>query len=66
MERKIGEEFDFLGYTLKTEKPKLATCNGCFFFEHRLACSKKEINDIIGECSEFLRSDGNVVIFRVI
>lgn len=63
MERKIGEKFNFFGYKLKTEKPGLKYCAGCFFYEHRLVCQNKEIRDITGECAEFLRRDGNHVVF---
>lgn len=63
MERKIGEKFNFLGYKLKAEKPGLKYCAGCFFYEHRLVCQNKEIRDITGECAEFLRRDGNHVVF---
>lgn len=63
MERKIGEKFDFLGYTLIIEKSKLGTCNECFFYQHRLVCSNKQIQDIIGKCKQFTRQDRNNIIF---
>ena len=49
MKRKIGEEFGFLGYVLRAEKP-FDGCNGCFFFEHNLACYHKEILSVTGDC----------------
>ena len=64
MERKIGEEFNFLGYTLKTEKSKSGACFGCFFYKHSLACYLKQTEDIKGTCVRDLRSDDNHVIFK--
>lgn len=66
MERKIGEKFNFLGYTLKTEKSKSGNCDECFFYRHKLACYHTEIRDITGECMRCLRQDGNNVIFKVV
>ena len=66
MERKIGEEFDFLGCTMKTEKSELENCTGCFFFHNRITCYSNEIVDITGECIRCLRQDGNNVIFKVV
>ena len=66
MERKIGEEFNFLGYTLKTEKSELGNCDECFFYQHELDCFHKEIRDITGECMRCLRQNNDEVIFKVI
>ena len=49
MERKIGEEFEFLGYTLIVSESTF-TCKGCFFYEHNIACDNKEIIGITGDC----------------
>lgn len=49
MERKIGEEFEFIGYTLIVSE-HACDCKGCFFYEHDLACLRKEIMDITGGC----------------
>ena len=63
MERKIGEEFNFLGYTLKTEKSESGNCDECFFYQHELDCLHKEIRDIIGNCWERARQDNKEAIF---
>ena len=59
MERKIGEEFEFNGYTLIVSESAF-TCNGCFFNEHNIACHHKEIIDITGYC----HSDFRDVVFK--
>ena len=65
MERKVGEKFYFLGYTLKVEKSQLKDyCSECFFYKHKLACQNKEIRDVTGECNQCLRQDDNEVIFK--
>ena len=66
MERKVDEEFDFLGYTMKVEKSESITCNECFFYRHKLACYHTEIRDITGECMRCLRQNNDEVIFKVI
>ena len=64
MERKIGEEFDFCGHTLKVKKSYLGYCFGCFFYQRSLACFNSYINGIVGICSRNLRQEGNNVIFK--
>lgn len=49
MEREIGKEFEFIGYTLIVSE-RYQDCKGCFFYEHGLACHHKEIMDITGDC----------------
>lgn len=61
MERKIGESFEFLGYTLKVKENKSANCNSCFFAEHGLRCGNRKIDTLTGRCLE--RSDGKDVVF---
>ncbi len=64
MELKVGEEFDFFGYTLKVEKSQLRDCFKCFFCRHGLACYLDQINYAIGPCINYLRSDDSHVIFK--
>ena len=59
MERKIGEQFEFIGYTLIVSE-STCTCNGCFFNEHNIACDNKEIIDITGYCHWYNRD----IIFK--
>ena len=63
MERKVGEEFDFLGCTLIVEKSKPGACNGCFFHQYRINCNVDIIRDLAGECGPRSRQDGNDIIF---
>lgn len=64
MKRKIGEEFGFLGYVLKVEKATDA-CEGCFFFEHNLACHHKEIVSAIGDCYSSSMDNERLIFTRV-
>ena len=59
MERKIGEEFEFIGYTLIVSESTF-TCKRCFFSEHNIACYNKEIIDITGYCHSAFRD----IIFK--
>ena len=64
MERKVDEEFDFLGYTLKVEKHKsLHVCNGCFFWLNP-CCLASIYLFVTGFCQSENRQDGNNVIFK--
>lgn len=65
MERKIGEEFEFIGYVLKVEKAA-DKCEGCFLNQHKLACYHEEILSFTGKCEPFHRSDNQQVIFAIV
>lgn len=62
-ERKIGEQFEFDGFTLKCEKDE-GMCEGCFFDMEKIACAN--LIDIVGPCCGECRSDVTNVIFRLI
>ena len=50
MWRKLGEEFDFIGYKLRVERHEKSDCEGCFFHEHELNCCYEEISSVTGNC----------------
>ena len=50
MKRKLGEEFDFIGYKLRVDKQEPNNCEGCFFYEHKLNCGHEEIFSVTGSC----------------
>lgn len=59
MERKIGETFEFEGKTLQVKESSSSGCNGCFFDEQRILCSK----NVAGYCDFKFRTDKKKVIF---
>lgn len=63
-ERKIGEQFEYNGHTLKCEK-KECMCEGCFFDTENIACNG-DMMDVIGRCYGKSRSDQTDVIFKLI
>lgn len=70
MERKIGERFNFNGTTLEVVEQSIENkdisrvCKGCYFYENSMLCYSYKVNRIVGECSCYLRIDGNEVIFN--
>ena len=58
MERKIGETFEFEGKKLQVKESASSGCDGCFFDEQRIPCSKY----VAGYCFKF-RADKKKVIF---
>ena len=59
MERKIGETFQFEGKTLQVKESASSGCDGCFFDEQRIPCSK----NVAGYCEFKFRADKKEVIF---
>lgn len=59
MERKIGETFEFEGKKLQVKKTASSGCDGCFFNEQRIPCSKY----VAGYCALKFRTDKKDVIF---
>lgn len=59
MERKIGETFEFEGKTLQVKEIAHISCDGCFFDEQRIPCSKY----VAGYCASKFRTDKKEVIF---
>ena len=57
-ERKIGEVFEFEGKKLQVKESASSGCDGCFFDEQRIPCSKY----VAGYCFKF-RADKKKVIF---
>ena len=62
MERKIGEEFEYKGKTLKVYKTHSVSCNGCILY----GMGRCTAIDIFGACVGSLRTDKNNVIFKEI
>ena len=63
MERQLGEKFDYQGVTLKVVTDKCRGCDGCYFDAKQRSCSDS-VRDAIGPCGEYIRSDGQAVIFK--
>ena len=59
MERKIGETFEFEGKKLQVKESASSGCDGCFFDEQRIQCSKY----VAGYCEFEFRADKKEVIF---
>ena len=59
MERKIGETFEFKGKTLQVKESASSSCDGCFFDEQRIPCSKY----VAGYCALKFRTDKKDAIF---
>lgn len=59
MERKIGETFEFEGKILQVKESSSSGCDGCFFDEQRILCSK----NVAGYCDFKFRTDKKKVIF---
>ena len=59
MERKIGETFEFEGKTLQVKENASSSCDGCFFDEQHILCSKY----VVGYCELKFRTDKKDVIF---
>ena len=59
MERKIGETFQFGCKTLQVKESASSGCDGCFFDEQHIPCSK----NVAGYCEFKFRADKNEVIF---
>lgn len=59
MERKIGETFEFEGKKLQVKKNASSGCDGCFFNEQRIPCSRYAA----GYCALKFRTDKKDVIF---
>ena len=58
-ERKIGEVFEYGGKTLQVKESASSGCDGCFFDEQRIPCSKY----VAGYCGFKFRADKKKVIF---
>ena len=58
MERKIGEVFEYEGKKLQVKESASSGCDGCFFDEQHIPCSKY----VAGYCDKF-RADKKKVIF---
>lgn len=59
MERKIGETFEFEGKKLQVKESAFPGCDGCFFDEQSIPCSK----NVSGYCGFRFRADKKKVIF---
>ena len=59
MERKIGDTFEFEGKKLQVKECAYSGCDGCFFDEQHIPCSK----NVAGYCGSFFRTDKKKVIF---
>ena len=59
MERKIGETFEFEGKKLQVKESASSGCDGCFFDEQHIPCSK----NVAGYCEFEFRADKKEVIF---
>ena len=59
MERKIGEIFKYGDKTLQVKESASNGCDGCFFDEQRIPCSK----NVSGYCEFGLREDKKEIIF---
>lgn len=59
MERKIGETFEFKGKTLQVKESSSSGCDGCYFDEQHIPCSKY----VAGYCGFKFRTDKKKVIF---
>ena len=59
MERKIGETFEFEGKKLQVKERASSDCDGCFFDEQHIPCSK----NVAGYCGVEFRADKKKVIF---
>lgn len=59
IERKIGETFDYNGRKLKVIESKSNGCDGCFFDEQHIPCSK----NTLGYCGSEFRTDKKEIIF---
>ena len=58
-ERKIGEVFEYEGKKLQVKESDHVSCDGCFFDEHCIPCSKY----VAGYCEFGFRADKKEVIF---
>lgn len=63
MERKLGEIFEFNGEYYQVCLDKYKTCNGCSLFQNSM-CSKRGWENIVGSCTDDIRSDNNDVHFK--
>lgn len=59
MEREIGEIFEYEGKKLQVKECAYSGCDGCFFDEQHIPCSK----NVAGYCGSFFRTDKKKVIF---
>ena len=59
MERKIGETIEFEGKKLQVKESASSGCDGCFFDEQHIPCSKY----VAGYCASKFRTDKKEVIF---
>ena len=59
MERKIGDTFEFEGKKLQVKESSSNGCDGCFFDEQHIPCSK----NVAGYCEFEFRADKKEVIF---
>ena len=63
MERKIGEEFDFLGVNLEVTEGEENSCDGCYICGTQI-CVYECIINFLGSCASSEREDNNDVIFK--
>ena len=63
MERKIGEQFDFLGVKLEVVEGGKDSCEGCYFCNTRI-CGCDIITNYLGFCAYSEREDGKDVTFK--
>ena len=59
MEREIGETFEYEGKKLQVKECAYSGCDGCFFDEQHIPCSK----NVAGYCGSMFRTDKKKVIF---
>ena len=58
-ERKVGEVFEYKGKKLQVKECAYSGCDGCFFDEQHIPCSK----NVAGYCGSMFRTDKKKVIF---
>ena len=59
MERSVGDKFKYNDLVLKVKKGN--GCDGCFFYDEY--CCLDKIRNIIGDCTDNLRTDKVPIIF---
>ena len=63
MERKIGEQFEFLGVKLEVIEDEKDSCDGCYFCGPYI-CGCECVKNFIGPCAYTERDDKKDVIFK--
>ena len=59
MERRVGSNFYYENNVLIIKEGN--GCDGCFFYDEY--CCEDKIRNIIGDCTDKIRTDGKPIIF---